>query len=145
MDYKDIKFKSGDSNEYSLNDFHGTGLVLYFYPKDNTPGCTTEAIQFTSLKDDFAKKGYKLVGVSRDSVASHCNFTEKHNLGITLLSDPDGILAEAFGVLKDKTMFGRQYKGIVRSTFIINKEGDLIKEYRNVSPFGHAANVLADL
>ena len=145
MNYKNIKLQANDNQFYSITDFEGQNLVLYFYPKDNTQGCTLESKSFTQLKGEFEGKGYKIIGVSRDSVKSHQNFIIKQELDLLLLSDPNEELVKAFDVLKEKKMYGKTYMGIVRSTFILNEDGDIIKEYRNVKAKGHAENVLNEL
>ena len=145
MSYKNIALQASDDNTYSINDFKGQRIVLYFYPKDNTSGCTLESKTFTQLKDDFKSKGYMIIGVSRDSVKSHKNFISKQELDLLLLSDPNEEMVKAFDVLKEKKMYGKTYMGIVRSTFLLNEDGDIIKEYRNVKAKGHAEQVLEDL
>ena len=143
--YLDIPLLGNDKKVYRLREFSHERLVLYFYPKDNTPGCTLEAKDFTRLKTDFASKGYRIIGVSKDSVSSHERFCAQHNLDILLLSDPDTKLAEAFGVLKEKSMYGRAYMGIERSTFLIDEQGNITKEYRGVSATDHAITILEEL
>lgn len=145
MSYKNITLQASDEKSYSINDFNGQKIVLYFYPKDNTSGCTLESKTFTQLKDDFKNKGYKIIGVSRDSVKSHKNFITKQELDLLLLSDPNEELVQAFDVLKEKKMYGKTYMGIVRSTFILDENGDITKEYRNVKAKGHAEQVLEEL
>lgn len=145
MSYKNITLQASDEKSYSINDFNGQKIVLYFYPKDNTSGCTLESKTFTQLKDDFKNKGYKIIGVSRDSVKSHKNFITKQELDLLLLSDPNEELVKAFDVLKEKKMYGKTYMGIVRSTFILDENGDITKEYRNVKAKGHAEQVLEEL
>lgn len=145
MSYKTIRLEASDDQTYSIEDFKGQKVVLYFYPKDNTSGCTLESKTFTSLKDDFKSKGYMIIGVSRDSVKSHKNFITKQELDLLLLSDKDEELVKAFDVLKEKSMYGRTYMGIVRSTFILDENGDIVKEYRNVKAKGHAEQVLEEL
>jgi thioredoxin-dependent peroxiredoxin len=126
----------------TIEDYTGQWLVLYFYPKDNTPGCTTEAIDFTQLLPEFQKLGAKVVGVSPDSVATHCKFIAKQNLQIELLSDPEHQMAEAYGVWQLKKFMGKEYMGIVRSTFAINPQGNLAQIWPKVKVKGHAAAVL---
>jgi peroxiredoxin Q/BCP len=121
----------------------GKTLLLYFYPKDNTPGCTTEAQQFSALNADFAKANAVIVGVSRDSLKSHENFTAKQQIPYRLISDPDETVCELFGVMKLKNMYGKQVRGIERSTFVIDDQGKLVQEWRGVKVPGHAAEVLA--
>lgn len=128
---------------FKLSALAGTTVVLYFYPKDNTPGCTTEAQQFSALNKDFAKANAVIVGVSRDSIKSHENFIAKQNIPYSLISDPDETVCELFGVMKLKNMYGKQVRGIERSTFVIDAKGKLVQEWRGVKVPGHAAEVLA--
>lgn len=123
----------------------GRGLILFFYPKDNTPGCTTEAKAFTEMKAEFDAKGFDIVGVSRDSLASHEKFIEKQALAIPLASDEDGAACEAFGVWKEKNMYGRKFMGIERSTFAIGSDGMIIECWRKVRVKGHVEKVLSIL
>ena len=129
--------------EFKLSAFAGKTLVLYFYPKDSTPGCTTEAQQFSALNDDFTQANAVIIGVSRDSLKSHDNFTAKQNIPYALISDPDEAVCELFGVMKLKNMYGKQVRGIERSTFVIDAQGKLVQEWRGVKVPGHAAEVLA--
>ncbi|MBM3272404.1 thioredoxin-dependent thiol peroxidase [Candidatus Kaiserbacteria bacterium] len=125
-----------------LGDFAGKTLVLYFYPKDMTSGCTLEAEQFRDHIDAFKKKKAVVVGVSPDSVASHGKFCTKYDLPFTLLSDPEHRLAEKFGVWVEKSLYGRKYMGIARTTFVFGKDGKLAHVFEKVKPDGHAAAVL---
>ena len=125
-----------------LSDFSGKTLVLYFYPKDDTPGCTKEAQAFTDLTDEFSKAGATVVGVSKDSVAAHRKFATKYQLAVNLGSDPEGAVIEAYGSWVEKSMYGRSYKGIDRSTFLI-RDGRIEKVWRKVKVPNHAAEVLA--
>lgn len=143
--YLDIKLHASDEKEYTLRDFKGQKIILYFYPKDNTPGCTLESKDFTCLKDQYAEKGYKIIGVSKDSVKSHLNFISKQELDLLLLSDPDQELIKAFDVLKEKKNYGRVYMGVVRSTFVLDEEGNVAQEFRNVKAKGHAERLLEEL
>lgn len=145
MSYLDIKLQASDDKEYTLRDFNGQKLVLYFYPKDNTAGCTLESKDFTCLKDQFNEKGYKIIGVSKDSVRSHKNFITKQELDLLLLADTDQELIKELDLLKEKKMYGKTYMGVVRSTFILDEQGTIIKEYRNVKAKGHAEQVLNEL
>ena len=120
----------------------GKNLIIYFYPKDNTKGCTTEAIEFTENKNEFEKLNTKIYGISKDSQKAHDKFTKDHNLDIELLSDEELELIKAFDVWKKKKMYGKEYMGVERSTFIFNKEGVLVKEYRKVKVKDHVKNVL---
>lgn len=127
------------------SDIYKDNVIVYFYPKDNTPGCTTEAQDFTKLSNDFAALGYKIYGISPDSVKSHQSFIEKKGLSnITLLSDPENKVATAFSAHGEKKNYGKTYMGIIRSTFIINKGVIHIAKY-NVKATGHAERILSDL
>lgn len=130
--------------EINLTELTNEWLVLYFYPKDSTPGCTTQAIGFSCLKDQFDALNCKIVGVSRDSVKAHQNFTEKQALTIDLISDKEEVLCKHFNVIKEKNMYGKQVMGIERSTFIFHNK-QLVKSYRKVKAAGHAEQVLEDL
>lgn len=133
---------AGPDGPIRLADFKGKPLVLYFYPKDDTPGCTTENQEFTALAGDFAKAGVGLVGASKDTVARHAKFATKYGLGVPLGSDPEGAVIEAYGSWVEKTLYGRQYIGIDRSTFLIDRDGKLVRIWRKVKVKGHAAEVL---
>jgi peroxiredoxin Q/BCP len=140
-----VKVLGDDGKEHSLSEFAGKKVVLYFYPKDNTPGCTVEACEFRDQLAAFKKKGAVVVGVSPDSVASHQKFKQKHELNFLLLEDPEHELAEAFGAWGDKVLYGRKFKGLIRSTFIIDKAGKLVEAHRKVKAKGHAAKILESL
>ncbi|MDB5700581.1 MAG: peroxiredoxin [Sphingomonadales bacterium] len=127
----------------ALSEYRGAPLVLYFYPKDDTTGCTKEAQDFTALAGDFAAAGAKVVGISKDSVAKHDKFSAKYDLRIELGSDGDGSLCEAFGVWVEKTLYGRKYMGIERATFLIGADGKIAAVWRKVKVTGHAESVLA--
>ncbi len=118
--------------EVCLNDFQGKWVVLYFYPKDNTSGCTKEAIDFTELKDQFEKLGAVIIGISKDSTASHQKFVDKHNLKITLLSDPDKQVLKQYGAWGIKKQYGKETEGTIRSTFLISPQGDVVYVWKNV-------------
>lgn len=126
----------------SLADFAGRKLVIYFYPKDDTSGCTTEALQFTALGADFAAAGTMVLGISKDSVASHRKFAAKHSLSVRLASDPEGGTVEAYGVWVEKSLYGRKYMGIERATFLIGSDGKIAAIWRKVKVAGHAEAVL---
>lgn len=148
MDYLNIKLNGidtdGTEKEFSLTDFKGQKIILYFYPKDNTSGCTQEACNF---RDNFNRLTSKatVIGVSPDSIKSHLKFKENHELNFILLSDPEHILSEAFGAWGEKSMYGRKYMGIIRSTFILDENGSIIKEWRKVKVKGHVDEVLNSL
>jgi len=128
--------------DFRLSAHKGRTVVLYFYPKDNTPGCTTEGAQFRDLHRKFEKAGAMVVGVSRDTLKSHENFKAKMGFPFQLVSDPDEALCKQFGVIKMKNMYGRQVRGIERSTFVIDGKGNLAREWRGVKVPGHAQQVL---
>ncbi len=130
----------GDS--VSLSDYAGKIVVLYFYPRDDTPGCTTEALDFTALGDDFAKAGAVVIGVSKDSVKKHDRFRDRHSLGVILVSDEETTISEDYGVWKEKNMYGKTYMGIERSTFVIDGTGTVRHAFRKVKAVGHAAQIL---
>jgi len=129
----------------SSADFKGKRYVVYFYPRDNTPGCTLEAIDFTRAKAKFDALGVPVLGVSKDSVKSHCGFRDKHSLGIELLSDPELVTHKAFGAFGEKTMYGKKVEGTIRSTFIVGTDGKIERVFPSVKVAGHADAVLAAL
>jgi thioredoxin-dependent peroxiredoxin len=131
-----------ESGPVTLSGFLGSRVVLYFYPKDDTPGCTTEACDFRDRRRDIETAGAIVVGVSPDSVASHGKFRAKHDLDFALLSDPDHAAAEAYGVWVEKSMYGKRYMGVERSTFVIGTDGRVEQALYGVKPAGHAAAVL---
>lgn len=142
-----LNFELFDDKEkiVKLADFAGKYIVLYFYPKDDTPGCTTEACSFRDANEVMKEKGVVVIGVSKDSVKSHQKFLEKFKLNFTLLSDPEKKLQEAFGVWQKKKFMGREYMGTARTTFIIGPDGEILKKFENVKPKGHAQEVLNSL
>ena len=139
---KNFKLPATGDKEISLNDFKGKKVVLYFYPKDSTPGCTTEGQDFRDAKARFTRQGAVILWVSRDSLKSHENFKAKQNFNFDLLSDPDEELCKAFDVIKMKNMYGKQVRGIERSTFLIDEKGVLRREWRKVKVKGHVDEVL---
>ncbi|MBR2222111.1 MAG: thioredoxin-dependent thiol peroxidase [Campylobacter sp.] len=141
----EFSLENSDGVSISLRDFRGKNVVLYFYPKDNTPGCTTEACEFSANYDEFIANDTVIVGVSPDSVKSHSGFIIKQNLKHILLSDINKDVAKAYGVWQVRKNYGKEYLGIVRTTFVIDKEGKIAKVYKSVKAAGHAARVLADL
>lgn len=130
-----------DGKEVSIEDYRGKWVVLYFYPKDNTPGCTTEALDFSKLSGEYKKLNSVILGVSPDSQKSHKSFCEKRGLKITLLSDPDKSVLKKFGVWKLKKMYGRESMGVVRTTYLIDPEGTVAHTWPKVSVKGHAEKV----
>lgn len=128
--------------DIALTGYKGKALVVYFYPKDNTPGCTQEGTDFRDLYKDFRKAGAEIVGISRDSVRSHENFAAKYKFPFPLLSDGDETACKAFDTIREKSLYGRKYLGVDRSTFLFDKAGTLVREWRGVKVKGHAAEVL---
>jgi thioredoxin-dependent peroxiredoxin len=137
--------KTASQKTISLSDLKGKNVVLYFYPKDNTPGCTIQAQDFSNNAKEFEKLDCIILGVSRDSFESHCNFIKKFDINFELLLDEEGVLCKNYGVLKEKSTFGKKYIGIERTTFLIDKIGKIAKIWRNVSVKGHIDEVLEEL
>ncbi len=140
-------FELLDENEepHKLSDYMGKPVILYFYPKDDTPGCTTEACEFRDDYDVYTKAGVVILGVSPDSPKSHKKFKEKYHLPFTLLADVDHKVCELYGVWGEKSMYGKKYYGVMRTSFLINSEGKLVEIFENVKPKGHSQQVLAAL
>ena len=138
----DFKADATGDQQVRLKDLRGKNVVLYFYPKDSTPGCTTEGRDFSALHSKFKRAKTVILGVSRDSVASHEKFKEKQGFPFDLLSDPDERLCKQFDVIHEKSLYGRKFMGVVRSTFLIDTEGKLREEWRKVKVKGHAEEVL---
>ncbi|HIF19707.1 MAG TPA: peroxiredoxin [Gammaproteobacteria bacterium] len=141
----DFKGKITNDLIIKFSDYKGQNIVIYFYPKDNTPGCTKEGEDFRDYFEDFKKNNTIILGVSRDSVASHDKFTCKYNFPFKLISDEDEKVCKLFDVIKEKNMYGRKYMGIERSTFLINHKGTLVNEWRKVKVKGHVEQVLGAL
>lgn len=140
---KDFSLPSTGGATFNLSGHKGNKLVLYFYPKDNTPGCTTESVQFGEFHKQFAKAGCEIFGLSRDSLKSHENFKAKFGLPFELLSDAEEAACAQFGVIKMKNMYGKKVRGIERSTFVLDGKGVLVREWRGVKVPGHAEEVLS--
>ena len=138
----DVTLPRDGGSDVSLSDFKGQKVVLYFYPKDDTPGCTKEAIGFTEMANGFAQANTVVLGVSKDPVKKHDKFVAKHGLGIALLSDEDGDVCERYGVWVEKSMYGKTYMGIERATFLIDAEGKIAQIWRKVKVAGHVEAVL---
>ena len=145
MKAPDFTLTDKDMKAVSLSDFLGKKVVLYFYPKDNTPGCTRQACAFAGAYKQFAEKGVEVIGISRDSVASHIKFAEKYNLPFVLLSDPDRIAIEKYGVWQEKKLYGKLSFGVVRTTFVIDENGIIERVMPKVKPDTNAAEILAAL
>ena len=139
----DVELEGANGEKTSPADFKGQKLVIYFYPKDDTSGCTREAQDFTAHAGEFEKEGTWVIGVSKDSPASHAKFTGKYDLKVRLASDADGAACEAFGTWVEKSMYGRRYMGIDRATFLIDRDGTVVRIWRKVKVPGHAEEVLA--
>ncbi len=138
----DLSLPATGGKDIRLTGFKDKALVVYFYPKDNTPGCTQEGIDFRDLHKDFQKAGAEILGISRDSVRSHENFAAKYKIAFALLSDSDEVLCKKFGVIVEKSLYGRKYMGVDRSTFLFDRNGKLRHEWHGVKVKGHAAEVL---
>jgi len=137
-----FKAKSTNENEFNLKDFQDGLIVLYFYPKDNTPGCTQEGIDFSNNYRKFKNLNTEIIGISKDDIKSHENFKKKYKYKFDLISDEDEKICKMFDVIKEKNMYGKKYMGIERSTFLIDKKGKLVKEWRKVKVKGHVEEVL---
>lgn len=141
----DFTLENKDGQAVSLSDFRGQTIVLYFYPKDNTPGCTKQACAFAALYGEFQKKGVAVIGISKDSVSSHQRFAEKYNLPFVLLADPERQAIEAYGVWQEKKMCGKVSMGVVRTTFIIDEDFKIAKIMEKVKPDTNAQEILSEL
>lgn len=145
MKAPDFKLQDKDGREITLSGFRGKKVVLYFYPKDNTPGCTKQACAFASAYDGFKTKGVEVIGVSKDSVASHVKFAEKYNLPFILISDPELKAIKAYDVWQEKKNYGKVSMGVVRTTYVIDENGTIIKAMPKVKPDTNAADIIAFL
>lgn len=139
----DFQLPATSGKTFQLSDYAGRNIVIYFYPKDSTPGCTTQGIQFRDAYAEFQALNTEIFGISRDSLKSHESFKAKFSFPFELLSDSEELACSLFGVIKMKNMYGKQVRGIERSTFVIDKNGKLVKEWRGVKADGHAAEVLS--
>ncbi len=139
----DFTLKSANGFDVTLSDFTGKKVILYFYPRDNTPGCTTEACEFRNAFDEYQNAGAVIIGISPDTVSKHKSFSSKYDLPFLLLADPEKKVIKTYGAGKLKTMYGKTTLGIQRSTFVIDEEGTIIKVFPKVSPAGHAKEILA--
>ncbi|MBE6538507.1 MAG: thioredoxin-dependent thiol peroxidase [Ruminococcaceae bacterium] len=145
MKAPDFTLEDKDGKTVSLSDFIGKKVVIYFYPKDNTPGCTRQACAFAGAYNEFKKRNIEVIGISRDSVASHVKFAEKYELPFILLSDPERKAIEPYGVWQEKKLYGKVSMGIVRTTFIVDEEGKIEMIMPKVKPDTNAAEILAEL
>ena len=142
---KNFKAEMTGEKDFDLSDYSGQHIVIYFYPRDNTPGCTSEGEDFRDNFKIFTKKKTKIFGVSKDSLKSHDGFKDKFNFPFELISDPDEKICKLFDVIKEKNMYGKKYMGIERSTFLIGPDGKLLKEWRKVKVKGHVAEVISSI
>lgn len=144
---KALTFSLPDQNNktHSLSDYKGNWVVLYFYPKDDTPGCTKEACGFRDLNEEYRAKGVVVLGVSKDSVESHKKFAQKHHLTFPLLSDREGAVIKQYGAWGVKKFMGRTFEGILRKSFLINPDGDIVKTFDKVDVFSHAKDILKEI
>ncbi len=145
MEAPGFMLKDNEGREHRLSDYQGRTVVIYFYPKDDTPGCTKEACSFRDAYQDFKAAGVDVIGISPDSEKSHSKFIDKHELPFTLLSDPDHAVCEAFGVWGMKKTMGREYEGVYRTTFIIDPGGKIKHVFENVKPSDHSQEVLEEV
>ncbi|MDX2288834.1 MAG: thioredoxin-dependent thiol peroxidase [Hyphomicrobiaceae bacterium] len=141
----DFKLESDTGETVQLSKLKGKAVVIYFYPKDDTPGCTTEAKDFSAAHEKVSAAGAVVLGISPDSVASHCKFKTKHDLAVTLLADPDKVAAQAYGVWVEKSMYGKTYMGVERSTFLVDRTGKVAAAWSKVKVKGHVDEVMAAL
>lgn len=140
-----FSLENQDEEVCTLSQYKGSWLVIYFYPKDDTPGCTKEACAITEVYEEFSQLGVMVIGVSKDSPASHKKFAQKYNLPFTLLSDVETTMIQAYGALKEKNMFGKKVSGTARVSYIVNPTGNIAKVYAKVTPAEHAVQILTDL
>jgi len=141
----DVKVHNLIGEEVTLSKYLGNYLVIYFYPKDDTPGCTKEACSFRDFNKDIEELGAKIIGISKDNVKSHNKFIENHKLNFELLSDPETKLQDAFGVWAEKSMFGKKFIGTLRTTFLVNPDGNIVKVWEDVKPDNHAKEIYEEL
>lgn len=134
-----------DGKTHKLSDYLGKWVIVYFYPKDDTPGCTKEACNFRDGSSEYTKRNVEIIGISKDSVASHKKFADKYSLNFTLLADPDHSTIEKFGAWGKKKFLGKEYDGIFRNTVLIDPKGEIVKEYKGVNPLTHSGEILKDL
>jgi thioredoxin-dependent peroxiredoxin len=145
MKAPNFKLPDQEGREHTLTNYSGKWLILYFYPKDDTPGCTKEACNFRDASEEYKKRRVEIVGISKDSVKSHKKFAEKFHLNFPLLADESGETIEKYGAWGEKSMFGKKYMGILRNTYLINPEGEIVRTYEGVKPEKHNSQILADL
>ncbi len=140
----DFQLSDQNGQVHTLQEYKGKWLIVYFYPKDDTPGCTKEACSFRDHVREFSNKNISIVGISKDSVSSHNKFSEKYHLSFPLLSDPTAEVIKAYGAWGKKKFMGKEYEGIIRNTYLINPRGETVKTYENVNPLTHVKQILKD-
>jgi len=145
MKAKDFNLLDQNGDYHKLSEYAGKWLLLYFYPKDDTPGCTKEACNFRDAINEFAKRGVTIIGISKDSVDSHKKFADKYKLNFTLLSDPEHLAIESYGAWGTKKFMGKEFTGTHRNSYLINPSGEIAKAYENVNPLTHFTQILTDL
>ena len=145
MKAKDFNLQDQNGEFHKLSDYKGKWLLVYFYPKDDTPGCTKEACNFRDGISQFTKRGVTIVGISKDSVESHEKFADKYKLNFTLLSDPEHLVIESYGAWGIKKFMGKEFTGTQRNSYLINGAGEIVKEYKSVNPLSHFEQILTDL
>lgn len=145
MKAKDFNLQDQNGEFHKLSDYKGKWLLVYFYPKDDTPGCTKEACNFRDGISQFTKRGVTIVVISKDSVASHKKFADKYKLNFTLLSDPEHLVIESYGAWGIKKFMGKEFTGTHRNSYLINPAGEIVKEYKSVNPLSHFEQILTDL
>jgi peroxiredoxin Q/BCP len=142
---KDFNLSDQNGNMHTLSEYTGKWLLIYFYPKDDTPGCTKEACNFRDAISEFTKRKVTIIGISKDSVASHKKFADKYKLFFTLLSDPDHQVIESYGAWGKKKFMGREFTGTNRNSYLVDSKGEIAKEYKSVNPLTHFQEILIDL
>ena len=145
MKAPDFNLPDQEGKMHQLSDYSGKWLIIYFYPEDDTSGCTTEACNFRDARQEYVEKGVEIVGISKDSVASHTKFAKKYSLNFTILSDESMETIKKYGAWGKKHAYGKEYQGVHRNTYLINPEGEIVKEYKGVKPEVHNEEVLKDL
>lgn len=145
MKAKDFNLQDQNGLYHTFSEYNGKWLLVYFYPKDDTPGCTKEACNFRDGINELTKRGVEIVGISKDSVSSHKKFADKYKLNFTILSDPDHLVIEAYGAWGEKKFMGREFTGTKRNSYLIDPNGEIVKEYDSVNPLSHFSDILNDL
>lgn len=145
MKAPDFNLRDQNGESHQLSDYQGKWFLVYFYPKDDTPGCTKEACNFRDGINEFTKRGVSIVGISKDNVSSHKKFADKYKLNFPLLSDPDHVAIESYGAWGVKKFMGREFTGTKRNSYLVDPKGEVVKEYIDVNPLSHSSEILTDL